>query len=517
MNPGTPGAIAKLLLLCVVAAGACLRFTALDKKVYWYDEAFTSLEVSGYSPREAAADILTGRLVTGADLNKYQVPAPSRTALDTVKALIAIEPHLTPAYFVVLRWWAKLFADSTAAVRAFSAVFGVASLALAFWLCRELFLSSEVAYVCIALMAVSPFQLLYAQEARPYSMWGATVLLSSAVLLRSMRRQSALSWGLYALCATLSLYTHLLSILVIAAHACFVVVEERFRLTRTVKAFLLSASAAVVAFLPWPYRGQHGAGEQLYPPLRWATKWVRSIAILFADFDLRASTSKALLIPYSLLALCLVALCACSIYFIWRRANRREMIFVLTLIASVAVPLSALDLVRGSSVALVTRYLYPSLLGIQIAVAYFLGTKMSDPAHAIRQWAWRYGATLLGAVGLLSCALIVRADEWWNKDPDNYVQAASRSINAASHPIIVSDNWFVSLLTLEHKLRPDVRYQLTVEPNVPDVQEGAGQIFVIRPSAHLRAELSKRFSMLPVDRRADLWRLVGTIAANGGA
>jgi uncharacterized membrane protein len=468
--------------------------------------------VSGYSTREAEADILTGRLVSSGDLEKYQFQRADspKSTLDTIKGLIANEPQLTPAYFVILRWWSRLFPDSITAIRALSAIFSVISLAAAFWLCREIFPSSpRVAYVCAALMAISPFHLLYAQEARPYSMWIAVALLSNCLLLWAIRRHTIVAWALFALCAALSLYTFLLSIFVLAGQAVFVAIENKFQLTSTVKAFAISLAAAVVSFLPWPYRGQHsGAGNEHYSMVQYATKWIRSVGVFFVDFNLRNETPKWILLPYSLVLLGLLALCGYSIYFLYRHATRTQATFVLILIASLCLPLAVLDAVKGSSVSLVTRYSFPSFIGVQVAVAYMLTTKTSASSKVRSRVAWQCSMALLFVLGLSAGATIAQADVWWNKDPGNYFQAASRLINAAKNPVIViSDAWFVPMLSLEHKLRPDIRYRLTVEPNVPDIYKDAGTIFAVNPSTHLRAELKRRFEFELVDRSADLWRL----------
>jgi uncharacterized membrane protein len=501
-----------VLLLCVIAVGIGLRFAYLDRKVYWYDETFTSLEVSGYSPREAAADILTGRVVSNEDLERYQFPRAdsSKSAVDTIRGLIANEPQLAPAYFVVLRWWSRLFPDSITAIRALSALFSVSALATAFWLCREIFPSSpRVAYVCAALMAISPFHLLYAQEARPYSMWIAVSLLSCALLLWAIRRRTVVAWTLYALSAALSLYTFLFSILVLAGQALFVAIENRFRITSTTKPFAISVLAAILSFLPWPYRGQHsGAGNERYSMFQYAIKWARSVGIFFADFNLRNETPKSILIPYSVLLLALLAMCAYAIYCLCRYATRTQTTFVLILIGSVCLPLAVLDVAKGSSASLVTRYMFPSFIGVQIAVAYVLTAKTSVSCAIRSQAAWRCISTLLVAIGLLSCVTIVRAAEWWNKDPENYVQVASRIINAGKNPVLViSDTWFVPVLSLEHKLRPDIHYQLTVEPHVPEIDKDAGTIFAVRPSVHLRTKLGESFAFELVDGSADLYRL----------
>jgi uncharacterized membrane protein len=499
-----------VLVIFLIATGVCLRFAWLDRKVYWYDEAFTSLEISGYSPQDASTDILDGRLVTAAELDKYQFPSATspKSVRDTVRNLIAQEPQLTPLYFIALRGWSELFPNSVVAIRVLSALFSVATLALAFWLYRELF-STRVALIAVALMSISPFLLLYAQEARPYSMWSAAVLMTSSVLLLAMRRKTVLSWTLYALCAAVSLYTFLFSALVIAGHACFVAVDQRFRITSTVRSFCISVALAVASFLLWPYRGQRsGAGNEHYSLSQYGIKWIRSIAILFADFNFRDSTPKPLLLPYALLLLALLALCAYSIYFMWRNASRKQAAFALTLIGSLCLSLLVLDVVRGSSVSVVTRYTLPSLIGIQLAVAYMLAAKTAESSPNRTRWTWGCVAAMLAVTGLFSCWTLARADVWWSKEPQNYIQSASRIINAAPGPVVVlSDTWFIPVLSLEHKLRPDVRYLLTVEPRVPQIKESAATVFVFQPSDHLRMELEKDYPLMLVDPAANLWKL----------
>jgi uncharacterized membrane protein len=72
--------------------------------------------------------------------------------------------------------------------------------------------------MAIALFAVSPFHVHCAQEARQSSLWTFVILLSTAVLLRAMRRQTWVAWGLYAVTVTLNVYTFLLSVLVLFCH-----------------------------------------------------------------------------------------------------------------------------------------------------------------------------------------------------------------------------------------------------------------------------------------------------------
>jgi uncharacterized membrane protein len=497
--------------VCAIAVGIFFRFACLDRKVYWYDETFTSLELSGYSTREASADILTGRVVSAAELEKYQFPTAlsDKTAIDTINGLIANEPQLTPLYFVLARWWSKLFPESTAAIRALSAIFSVMALGLTYILSRELFSSPRIAVFSVGLAAVSPLYVLYAQEARPYALWCVTTLLSSIALLRAIRLGTRGAWALYSLSIILNLYTFLLSVCILFGHACFVAIDQRLRLTAATRRFVLCAAVGLLAFLPWPYHGQHpGIGERL-TLVHYLTKWIRSIAILFADFNFTDRTQWSLLFPYSLLILLLLALVTYSIRFLLRHATRRQSAFLLTMLGALYISLPLLDVVKGFSTGVVTRYSLPSLMMLQLMVGYLLATVTCESTTAWVHRAWQGCALGVIALGVSSCLLMTQAPVWWSKEPDNSIQAASRLIRSAPRPaLIVSDTWFVRVLSLEHKLPHDVLYKLTEEPQVPQVAISSGSVFVYMPSEHLRAALASQYTLTMMDpTAAGLWKV----------
>jgi uncharacterized membrane protein len=172
LTPYLTGAKSKLLLLVVVLLllGLLFRFINIDKKYYWYDEAFTSLQIAGYTPTEVLHEVSSGQLVAAKDLMEYQRPNATINFGDTVKSWAIEEPQLPPLYFLTVKCWAKLFGDSPAATRSFSVWISLLAFPSLYWLYRELFAPSEVAWIAVGLVAVSPLQVLYAQEARPYSL-----------------------------------------------------------------------------------------------------------------------------------------------------------------------------------------------------------------------------------------------------------------------------------------------------------------------------------------------------------
>jgi uncharacterized membrane protein len=89
-----------------------------------------------------------------------------------------------------------------------------------------------VGWIAVLLVASSPFHVLYAQEAREYSLWTVTILLSSALLLRSIRRKTKSSWATYALGLAVGLYTFPFTVFVMLGHGIYVACIERLRLTK---------------------------------------------------------------------------------------------------------------------------------------------------------------------------------------------------------------------------------------------------------------------------------------------
>ncbi len=160
----------RFLLIVILALGVFFRFVNIDRKVYWFDETFTSLRISGYTEKEAIAQLCNNQQIGVEDLQKYQHPTPGRTLTDTLKSLALEDPQHPPLYYLMTRFWVQWFGSSVAVIRSLTALFSLLALPCMYWLCLELFNSSLVASVAVAMLAVSPFHVLYAQEAREYSL-----------------------------------------------------------------------------------------------------------------------------------------------------------------------------------------------------------------------------------------------------------------------------------------------------------------------------------------------------------
>ncbi len=215
--------IGLLALVTLVALG--LRAYNLNGQSFWYDEGF-SVFLAAMEP----AKIL------------------SRTAAD-------IQP---PLYYLLLYGWIQLFGDGEAAVRGLSVLWGLLSVPLIYVLALELFHSRLAGLLAALLLAVSPLHLWYGQEARMYTLLTFLCLLSNILLLLAMRAKrwapAAGLWLAYTLVNVAAVYTHYFAFFVLAFQAAYlllVVWSEGFRPWQMLLAWLASALATLLVYLPW--------------------------------------------------------------------------------------------------------------------------------------------------------------------------------------------------------------------------------------------------------------------------
>jgi len=522
-NKGLHETWLKLLIVLLLILGVFFRFANLDKKIYWQDETFTSLRISGYTRSELVRQVFNGREIGIEDLRKYQQIISKKTVIDTIKGLALEEPQLPPLYFAIARFWVQWFGNSVTAIRSLSALISLLAFPCIYWLCQELFESPLVGWVAVALVAVSPFHVLYAQEARPYSLWTVTVLLSSAALLRAVRLQSKLSWGIYAIAVALGFYSFLFSGFVVIGHGIYVFVTQCFKFSRTVTAFSLATLVGFLAFAPWlsavitnfsnAQTGTNWASEKVNL-LFLVAMWAGNISRLFFDFGVGSEQSLIYLIPLIPPILILLIIIGYSIYFLCRQTPKRVWLFILTLIGVTALALILPYLILGGRRSGVARYIIPCYLGIQVTVAYLLATEITSiSVNLRRQKLWQFVAIALLSSGVLSCAIGSQAEVWWNKGPEinKYNPQVARIINEATQPLLLSDNKEAAyILSLSYLLEPKVRLQLLVKPKVLKISNGFSDLFLYKPSEEFRYILEKELHY-KIKRVQELGRFEDTL------
>ncbi|MEH2455024.1 glycosyltransferase family 39 protein [Nostoc sp.] len=507
----------RFLIIILLVIGVFFRFVNIDKRIYWGDEVFSSLRISGYMQSETREQLSNGRLLTIKDLQKYQYPNPEKNAIDTIKGVILEDSQILPLYILLARFWVELFGNSVAVTRSFSAFISLLTFPCIYWLCRELFESSLIGWIAIGLVAVSPVHVVYAQEARAYSLWIVAILISSLALLRAMRLKTKVSWCIYTATLVLGFYSHIFFTFVALAQGIYVVAIERFRFSKTSIYYLLSSFTGFITFVPWLW-------IIITNPQPEAVTWANAKQTLFASvarwagifsrtfFDLGISPSdpgklKIALIPFILIILALISY---SIYVLCRRTSKEIWLFVLTLIGSVGLPLLLVDFVFQKRYA-TTRYTLPSVLGIELAVAYLFTTKLTSIYTKILQKKlWSLVAVMVIMGGVISCIVHSQAQIWWNQLPERYQEypKIANIISQGNKPLLITDdNIMPSIQILGHLVAPKVRFQI-VEPNkLPDITNGFSDIFLFKPSDFLQTGIEKIYNSKLQQINDLLWKI----------
>ncbi len=498
----------RFLLITVLVIGIFFRFANLDRKVFWFDEVKATYKISGYENIEYQQRF-NGQIISPEDFQKYGYPKPESTIGDTVKILTKEDSKHVPLYFIILRLWVDCFGNSIAVIRSLSAVIGLLAIPCMYWLCLELFDSLLAGSIGAASIAISPFFVLYAQEARPYSLWTVTILLSSWSLLRAIRLPSKFNWGLYALSIVLSMYTHTLSVLVVISHAVYIVCTQGVRLSKVLIAFLITVLVGFITFLPW-FRFILINKEELSDSIEWhsiiislsslVNWWIINLSRIFVDLDPTyrietdfSSFSNALSI---FLIAALLVLVGYSIYYLIRYGNPKTKLFILTIITIPALCLAIPDVFGGGIRSTASRYLVPSYIGIYLSITYLLSSKINSQLNKFwLQKIWIVVAALLIASGIFSCGFISLQTTWWNKYFGSQVVQVAKIINQANHPLVVIDRsgWSQDNgLSLSYFLDSKVRLLLLADQNLLEIPKDFRDIFLFAPSEDLLNEIKQK-------------------------
>jgi len=504
----------KVLVIFLIGLGFFFRFAHLGQKAIWYDEAFTLLAISGHTVTEVQQEVLNEGVIPVAALDKYQHLNPDRGINDTVRYLMTSDPQHPPLYYTVVRLWAQVFGDSTASVRSLSAAISLLIFPSVYWLCLELFESTVVGWVAIALMAVSPLQIFLAQDARQYGLWMVTILVSSAALLRTLRRETFLNWAIYALTLAVGLYTHLFTVLVAMAHGIYVASQQRFRFNRTLANYLFGTTVGLFIFLPWIFvfithiitakqLTSHLSFYKLDNPFDLIAILLTQITRIFFDINLSSYTplvNKSFWeighTYYSIIAGIFSLILISSILdLFYKERLTRFSLFLIFLGAVPSICLLLPDLILGGIRSTVFRYQLPLYLSLQIAVAYILGVHIFSEKHW-QQKIWQCLMVGFLLAGLVSDVMLFKADTWWLQIGNQYSLATAKYINKFDNSLLLSSNHIYnigSLLILNHLLNSNVNLLIVQDHYLPLLPQEAENIFLFDSDMTKNQNLLTRF------------------------
>lgn len=167
--------------------------------------------------------------------------------------MVSIEDH--PPLLYILTWLSVgVFGESEFTLRLPSLFAGVLSAPLIYALARR-FGFGRAGLIAMLLLALSPFHLHYAQEARHYALLMTLSLASFLWLHRAMSRPTPVAWLGYGVLTALNLYTHYAALVVLGAQALLIAGWSLREIgLRRPRRLLLPATGALtvlVLYAPW--------------------------------------------------------------------------------------------------------------------------------------------------------------------------------------------------------------------------------------------------------------------------
>jgi uncharacterized membrane protein len=550
LNPA-PRAFQGLFILLLIV-GIVFRFVNLNHKIVWHDEAYTVLRASGYTRAAIDEALFQNRIMPASELQRFQQIRPRSAIADTINSLVVEDPQHPPLYFVLSRLWVQavghlsttVFHSNITAWRLLPALLSLLALPLMYALAWELFASQSTALLATTLLALSPFDVLFAQTARQYSLLTVMVIGSQWALLRALRLTrwaggeagrggTPRAWLIYGGSVAVGLYTHPFFGLTVVGQAIYLGIELLCQRQGrpALKWFSLALLGAIALYLPWIVVLITNT-QRVLATTDWARTipgwdylaklWTLSFTSLFFDLDFGFDNpwTYGLRLPF-------LVLIGVALYALIRRGQASVGWAITT---SIFVPFLLLvlpDVVLGGKRSAVSRYLISCFPGVQLAIAHLLSTQLipigrrspCPPHRPSSQPIWRMAFVACIAASLISLASSAAAFTWWNKDLSYFNFAVTQQINATPQPLIISDlgDDFTNtgdLLSLSYSLKPGVNL-LLLSPDAQWVKTAAfkaaiqGQTAIaFRPTLATRKALEQTLGPLqPLIPAAHLWRV----------
>ncbi len=459
-----------VLFVAVFAAlaGVFARFERLDYKIFWPDETYSMLRITGHTEEDISARI-DRRVHSVEDLRTLDRLDPKLGYSATMRSMRE-EPQRGPLFYLGARAWATAFGDGVARMREFTAIFGAAGIVLAYLLGRRLTKSVLGGAVSASLVAVSPILLHLSRQVREYVCLADATLAAALLLLACLERPTAWRWAAYAAGSVAGFFISPIFVSVWAAHAITVLSSRRPK--RTVVGWSIAIVCSAAVCVPWSLGSLRNAAAHArdlawlanpYAPRALAVKWVFNVGAVFFDSEIVHRVFVLALIP----AFVIVAFAA--VMAVRQFRDVRFALVVSTVVCGFA-PSIAIDIVKHTHYEAVTRYQMVAWVGLEMLVALAIATALESldlRSSTVAAAAFFY----LTAAGLFSYVFDRPYEVWW----DNNGHLDDRALGAAvasrvPRAIVLSSN-APTLFTLARYLPDDTKIVLfhfeDPPPNAP--------------------------------------------------
>ncbi|AFZ04080.1 phospholipid carrier-dependent glycosyltransferase [Calothrix sp. PCC 6303] len=267
-----------LLILLWLAIGTSLRFLRLESLPPWTDECATLVFSLGNSFRTVPLN-----QIISSDVLLQPLQLNPASGVNSVLEHLFNESTHPPVYFVLAHFWMKMFSHpgelaSIWVARSLSGFFGVISIPAMFGFGYLTFRSKLIAQMAAAMMAVSPYTIFLAREARHYTLVMLLVIASLCCFVKAVefiyRQKSLPIWLILTWVAinSLGIATHYFFTFTICSQAVVLlwqILKKRVSIKLNWQRLGMSAVGTLMGFIFWIPTLQRIPGSDL-------TSWVTS-------------------------------------------------------------------------------------------------------------------------------------------------------------------------------------------------------------------------------------------------
>jgi uncharacterized membrane protein len=497
----TSRAIAFCVACFAVVVGIAGRIDGLDHKLFWQDEAFSMLRITGHDEAQLYGSF-DGRVRSARSFLALDRLDAASTFSATIASLRE-EPQRGPLFYLAARVWAGAFGDGVYAMRVFPSLLGVACIGLAFGLGRRLAGDALGGATLAALVAISPIELHFSQQVREYVLIAGAILASSWSLFGALDRPTIVRWTTYAIVAAAGLFTSPIFAAVLVAHAAVALGSLR-RVPASARSvslgFGIAVAAALAAYAPWALpalAASHAHAGDLawlhgdYSPRSFALKWAFNIGAVFFDAEFARPRFGVVLLPlFALVALAAIAA-------LRRPTNPLPNALALATTLCSAIPLVTLDVATHAHFETVTRYQMATWIGIDMLVALALASWLRSARSVLRIGAVAAFAFVV-VCGAFSAGFDRAYAVWWDDNEHLDERLVARTIATGRAPalVLVSKDGAAApyALVLAHYLPPDAAF-LSYESVVPEIPAWGGDVYLFVPSTDAVADARGHFAL----------------------
>lgn len=488
------------VMICgaLITFGVLARVYHVGSKPLSHDEIYTLLQLTGFTDSELNSLLYKQGERSAGEFQEQFLDPRRRTFSRLLAHLQEKDPGHGVVFFAIAQQSLNLFSQPIVPMRYPAVLFGLLSIPAAGLLAGALFHSQRAAFFCAAWTACSPQLVVAAQDARPYSLWGLLIILSTHALVRAIDRGLFRYWGAYSILTALAFNTHFLHLSVFVAQALILVLllpeqnteraGARRRQTegrlRSLGLFAGASLIALTAALPSALNLIHH-----FSTVRTVNAWsaekldaglyfkalLATIGRANVDFnapDAPTGLTAAAIIVSALLTLAVLSYLASEIPSRGKRA-------VLLLAGAPFLALAAVDFFRGGHLVSVVRYAMP----LYLALALILGRLSAGLTSTRLNRPLLFTLILLGGANCASSAAYIKADYWRSRWLNQEIYESAGSLSTADsantfyvYPRVGGDR---EVLLIGTALSAPAQVILIPADTPPERVFGEGRVFLL--------------------------------------